>query len=163
MGGFTVGLSLHPREIGLFPSDLVFPYIGIGLIGHPKRIVEYQLGINVCPHLEGNKCRIYLNRPLACQSYPFEIEDVEPLRVYLEENCRWIKESIRTQKLTRAQREGIIFSERILAPKELEASYKLYKYATKFRKSKNLWIFDLKKRMWGKGVSKAEWRRMRRT
>jgi len=92
-------------------SDYLRKPLAQALTKMPKRIVEYQLGINVCPHLEGNKCRIYLNRPLACQSYPFEIEDVEPLRVYLEENCRWIKESIRTRSL-QGLKERVLYSVR---------------------------------------------------
>lgn len=162
VGQFTVGLSLHPDEIGLFPSDLVFPQIGIEKMWHPKRVVIFQLATNICPHLEGNKCGIYLNRPLACQSYPIKTEEIEPLKFYLKKNCRWLKECIRTGKLTISQKEGIIFNEKILAPKELEASYKLYEYAAKYRNSKDMWIFDLKRKMWGKDVSKEESQRIRR-
>lgn len=150
-----VGLTLHPDEIGLFPSDLVFPYIGIGKMGLPKRTVEFQLGVNICPHLEGNKCRIYLKRPLACQSYPIIIEAIEPLKVNVEKKCRWLNECIKKGKLAWSRKEGR-FEEGILAPKELEASYKLYEYATKFRNSRDIWIFDLKREMWGKVVSEEE-------
>lgn len=160
-GQFTLGLALHPNETSLFPSDLVSPYIGIGKMGRPKRIVEFQLGVNTCPHLERNKCRIYLNRPLACQSYPTIIVGIEPLKVYLEENCRWLKECIKTGKLTWVRKEDM-FKPEILAPKELEASYKLYEYDAKFRDPKDLWFFDLKRKMWGKGVSEEEWQRIRR-
>ena len=163
MGVWTVGLTLIPDEIGRFPSDLVFPYIGIGRMGRPKRIVVYQLNANTCPHLEGNKCGIYLNRPLSCQSYPFEIEEIDPLWFTIDESCRWLNESIKMGKATWAQKKKrVVFKERILAPKELEASYKLYKRGAKFFNSKDLWIFDLKRKMWGKGVSEEELRRMRR-
>lgn len=160
-GRFTFGLALHPDETALFPSDVVFPYAGIGKMGHPKRIVEFQLGVNTCPHLERNTCRIYFNRPLACRSYPTIIFGIEPLKVYLEENCRWLKECIKTGKLTWVRKEGI-FKPQILAPRELEAAFKLYEYDTRFGHSKDLWFFDLKRKTWGKSVSEEGFWRIRR-
>lgn len=77
-GGFTVGLTLLPGEITRFPRNFVFPYMGLGRMGQLKRIVAFQLGVNTCPYLEGTRCRIYLDRPLSCQSYPFEIEEIDP-------------------------------------------------------------------------------------
>ena len=157
MNGFTFGLTLIPEEIGLFPRDFVFPYMGLGHVGRPKRIVCFQLGVNACPYLERNECRIYHNRPLAFQSYPFEIEEIDPLKVTIDNRCRWFKECIKKGKLKKdILKADIILEVKTLefAPNELEASYKLCKYTKNFINSKDFWIYDLRK----KNVDKRRFR-----
>ncbi len=37
----------------------------------PERIMSYQLGVNICPHItEKNSCKIYEKRPLICRAFP---------------------------------------------------------------------------------------------
>lgn len=82
--GIKTGLALTPDEIGLFPADAISPTLGFGHLGNgvPKRIIGYQVSVDVCPHLswEGAlaSCTIYKKRPLICRMYPwmpFFIED----------------------------------------------------------------------------------------
>jgi len=92
--GVKSGLFLLPQEVKLFPKEHIYPNRGWGLKGRarprPKLIYAYQLDLKVCPHLRGNLCGIYENRPLGCQGYPFE--GLEPIARYMvHPECRWFK------------------------------------------------------------------------
>jgi len=140
-----MGLSLTPEETSLFPQDHIFPSVGIGHYGRPKRIIAYQLDINICPYLQEQRCIIYNKRPLACRTYPFEIEEIEPFRVVIDENCRWFKEKIVAKGLAK---KVLSSRKRIIAREETEACWKLFQHGREFIESKNKWWFDLSKKAW---------------
>jgi len=73
--GREYGIYLTPEETKFFPSETVFPLFRSG-----GSIFAYQLGVSDCPNLmdgdDGRKvCKIYLNRPLVCRSFPAGISD----------------------------------------------------------------------------------------
>jgi Fe-S-cluster containining protein len=76
--GWVTALSLLPEEAYLFPPEHVFPQSGIGGYGSVKRIMTYQLDLDICPNLQGQECVIYDKRPLTCQVYPFLLEKMQP-------------------------------------------------------------------------------------
>jgi Fe-S-cluster containining protein len=60
------GLYLSPKEALLFPEECISP-----LFKYYNTIIAYQVSVDRCPHLtKDNKCAIYDNRPLTCQSFP---------------------------------------------------------------------------------------------
>jgi len=99
MGRHRFGLLLTPKEAGLFPRELVKPYMGTERKGksrpRPAQIIAYQLDAENCPHLEeDNSCRIYDKRPLSCQAFPVHIGLVEgELTVYASTRCELTKDN----------------------------------------------------------------------
>lgn len=71
-GNNTVGLTIFPEEIHLFPESTIRPHLGKGVEG-PTKIFTYQHTENVCIHLKDNLCRIYDRRPLMCRSFPVKV------------------------------------------------------------------------------------------
>ena len=140
VNSITNGLFLTSKEIRLFPSKLISPKIAIGA-SRPKKIVAYQLNVSVCPHInERNECRIYDKRPLACKSFPFEIE---LLRSTVSVKCPQIGSKMKVEEFREVEMSGT----------EIEASqkvnrYLLNRYQKYFKKGTNLWKFDLKTRKW---------------
>ena len=73
LDGIRKGLLLTAKEAKLFPSDMVFPSLGIGTEKR-KKIITYQLNAEVCPHIgDKNECLIYEKRPLKCKAFPFDL------------------------------------------------------------------------------------------
>lgn len=66
-GDLTYGLYLSPSEAKYFPKEVVFP-----LFKNGDNIFAYQLGMDICPHFNENKCLIYENRPLGCKAFPLK-------------------------------------------------------------------------------------------
>ena len=139
------GVSLTPEETGLFPQEHIFPSTGIGHYGRPKKIITYQLNLNTCPYLQEQRCTIYDRRPLACRAYPFEMEKVEPMRILIDENCRWFKEKVVAKGLTK---KVLTYRKKIIAREEYEACWKLFQHGREFIESKNKWWFDLSRKAW---------------
>lgn len=133
-----LGLSLLPEEISIFPMELVFPCLSIGRRGQAKTIILFQLGVMRCPFLTGNGCRIYDNRPLACQTFPIQIKGDNPLAITLDSGCQWYKKHAKNNKL--------IIDIRDFA-KEVKAGLTLHKYSDQFSEG-GLWAFDLKNKIW---------------
>lgn len=138
--GITNGLFLTSKEIRLFPSKLISPQTAIG-VNKPKRIVSYQLNVNVCPYInERNECKIYNKRPLSCRAFPFEIVGFAPTAS--------VKCSVIGSQMREGELRPVEFS-----PVELEAGQKINRYIMnryrKYAKKKtNLWKFDLKTGKW---------------
>jgi len=131
-------LFLLPSETKLFPKDLIKPFFGSGTKGRsrprPATIFAYQIATNVCPHIKpDNQCAIYENRPLMCQSYPFEGMGI----VLIHRECPTIAKSVK---------EGEII-ENIIAPEEKKANTLLARYTWKHVGSP-MWYFDLKNQKW---------------
>ena len=143
--GFLHSLSLFPDETHLFPSDHVFPQLGIGPYGGAKRILLYQLGLDTCPHLQGRSCAIYDKRPLACRSYPFLLEAIEPYRITVEEHCRWFREKVVASGLSK---KVLTSKEWIVAPDEIKACWELFERLKEFQKEQGKWRFDLNVKAW---------------
>lgn len=73
--GVLRGLTLLPDERKHFPEPVVRPAVGLGRRPHERgfRVIAYQLTENTCPHLGGNACKIYADRPASCRQYPFSL------------------------------------------------------------------------------------------
>ena len=63
--GAQFGLYLSPEESRLFAPEAVVPLFRRG-----SEVVAYQVRASRCPQLQGNLCRIYDDRPLACRAFP---------------------------------------------------------------------------------------------
>ncbi|MFQ6075923.1 MAG: YkgJ family cysteine cluster protein [Candidatus Bathyarchaeia archaeon] len=141
------GLGLFPWERKLFPREMVSPQFGVGVMRkrgrlRPRRVVRYQLRVNVCPHLsEGNRCRMYESRPNACRSFP--IEPTPPFGAVVSRECRFIGERTKGGEMVD-----------IVAPEEWAASREFVKNMTEiFRECMPLTLegllsFDLQTRRW---------------
>lgn len=70
--GTRKGISLLPRERGLFSEEIIKPQVGIGSKPTDKKfkIVAYQMIENSCPFLKNDKCAIHEKRPVACGAFP---------------------------------------------------------------------------------------------
>ena len=143
--GWVTALSLLPEETYLFPPEHVFPQSGIGGYGSVKRIMTYQLDLDMCPNLQGQECVIYDKRPLTCQVYPFLLEKMQPLRLTVDEHCRWFREEVIAMGLAK---KVLTSKEGVTAPKETEACLKLFERLEEYYESRNKWRFDLGKRAW---------------
>lgn len=144
--GKVMGLSLLPEEATLFPSEHIFPSIGIGKYGQPKRIIAYQLDLNECPYLQGQQCSIYERRPLACRAYPFTLILARTPRFLIDENCKWFKEKVVSNGL---EKKVLTPKEAIMgAREEKQAAIRLLELKKEFILSKNKWWFDLSRKAW---------------
>jgi len=139
--GITNGLFLTQRERELFPSELISPKLAIG-VGKPRRVIAYQLNINVCPHLdEKHECRIYDRRPLACQSFPFEY------MIYSGPTVS-VKCPVIGSRMKKGEQREVEVSE-----VEVGASEKMNRYiinrSRKYRKKGlSMWNYDLETKLW---------------
>ena len=141
--GVKGGLFLIPKETKLFPREHIYPNKGWGLKGRarprPLVIYAYQLDMNRCPHLRGNLCEIYENRPLACRGYP--LEGLEPIgKIILDPDCRFIKQHLDKGEIIR----------QIEAPEELAANgtLRLYLAGALANSEEPSWTFDLTTKKW---------------
>ena len=73
--GVLRGHTLMPDERQLFPESKVRPAVGVGSSpsGRDFEVIAYQLTEDTCPHLKGNLCEIYLERPSSCRQFPFSL------------------------------------------------------------------------------------------
>ncbi len=138
--GMLRGLTLLPEEIDLFQGDQVKPYLGAGKRPYEPnfRVLAYQLTTPECPHLEEDKCTIYMDRPATCRQFPFSLDpDLENESLLgVDMNCPAAVELVNTSG-------GIIeFSDRDYALR----LYELKKYA--MENPKRTWIYDLDKDRW---------------
>ena len=141
----VMGLSLLPEEATLFPPEHIFPSIGIGKYGQPKRIVAYQLDLNECPYLQERQCAIYEKRPLACRAYPFQLMRIKPPRFLVDKNCKWFKERVISKGL---EKRLLTSKEGLVAKEEVRAASQLNELKIEFILSGNKWWFDLNKKAW---------------
>jgi Fe-S-cluster containining protein len=135
-GDVLRGLPLTESEKKIFPPDIVSPKMGIGL-KEPLEVVLYQLNANCCPHInERNECRIYVDRPLMCQSFPIIAGEIS-------NRCRVFS----------YRKPGLKYDEPYTMKQQLEASNKLEKYVqkciAKYSPGKlKIWEFDLATSKW---------------
>ena len=133
------GLPLTDKEVGLFPTVLVSPKMGIGSI-KLEEVVLYQLNINCCPYVtEKNECKIYSKRPLMCQSFPI-------VAGAISNRCKTFS----------YRKPGVTYTEPYNMEKQVDASEKLEKYVTnrikKHRgKATRIWEYDLATKKWKQG------------
>jgi len=133
--GIRKGLLLTANETNLFPSEMISPKMAIG-VKKPEKIIEYQLNVNVCPHLnERNECRIYYKRPLMCKAFPYESGTF----------------SVKCKVFSHVK-VGVPCNA-AFSLTEIEASEKLNRYImNRFRKyvkkGSQLWEFDLATKKW---------------
>jgi Fe-S-cluster containining protein len=130
---------LFPEEKMLFPKEYTSPCQGVGRTPDDERfkIVNYQLTLNVCPHLDDNVCRIYEKRPLICRAYPFKGSTIEPdcaFKVELSKRFPNIDE------FYFASNDEILISDQIA--RKIRESYKSK------QKQAGLWEYDLMKKKW---------------
>lgn len=148
--GILRGLALTPEETNLFPVDHVFPSVGIGIYGQPKKVVTFQLDLSRCPHLEGSLCRIYDKRPIACRIYPFETPN-QNLDTYIDRKCKWYRDKV----VSTGERKNLMAKhEKVGIPEEVTQSLvKHFEIYGKILKN-DCWIFDLNKKAWFKPIEK---------
>ena len=139
----SAGLFLLPNETFLFPKTDVSPLYGIGVKGRsrprPEKIIAYQFGKMVCPHLsEENLCKIYSTRPITCRSYPLETTLVGNI---INSQCTFIRKNFK---------EGIFFNVDLVKPELKKANLILTKHVMKSMSEFNtiLWGFDLETKKW---------------
>jgi Fe-S-cluster containining protein len=146
----VMGLTLFSKETKLFPSKFISSQFGVGLNEGgtgPKHVVLYQLNVDTCPHLsENNECGIHQKRPLACRSWPTSFKSFDSNKSL---RCRFMEEK------GAKEREQLVFSPFLYAPKEWEAYGKFKEVRRKLLQKKYplfitkvLWIFDLKTKKW---------------
>ncbi len=138
--GILRGLSLLPEEIGLFPEELVKPYLGIGRRPHMTKfqVIAYQLSSDSCPYLVENNCSRYDERPITCKQFPFSLDldqEDEPL-LGVDMNCPAAVELINT---TDGQIE---FTDRNDAEKLLELKRRV------MENPRRAWVYDLATMKW---------------
>lgn len=138
--GILRGLSLLPEEIGLFPEELVKPYLGIGRRPHMTKfqVIAYQLSSDSCPYLVENNCGRYDERPITCKQFPFSLDldqEDEPL-LGVDMNCPAAVELINT---TDGQIE---FTDRNDAEKLLELKRRV------MENPRRAWVYDLATMKW---------------
>ena len=141
-GGRLRGLTLLPGETGVFPPAMVRPYLGLGLEpSHPGfKVIAHQLKAQDCPHLKGNSCRVYENRPSACRQFPFNLDPGPGGEMLLgvDLNCP------AAQELTREDLEG----SRVPG---LESASRLYRVKREARENEDqLWVYDLESESWSR-------------
>jgi Fe-S-cluster containining protein len=138
--GILRGLSLLPEEAHLFPEALVKPYLGIGRRPHESKfqVIAYQLITETCPHLAGNGCSRYDERPITCRQFPFSLdldEEDEPL-LGVDMNCPAAVELINN---TDGQIE---FTDRDDAEKLLDLKRRV------LENPRRAWVYDLATMKW---------------
>lgn len=147
------GLSLFSDEKNLFPNKLVSEQTGIGWgpLG-PKYIVNYQLNVNVCPHLsKDNRCGVYNKRPLACQAFPLVAMGTKGGVLTRPNNCTYVEEIER--KMGSLDNLLPITPKNFRARKEWQAIARMNRQLKKFyedhpKDGRVLWGFDLKNKEW---------------
>jgi Fe-S-cluster containining protein len=127
-------------EKSLFPKELVYPMRGFAESNESEDfvVVEWQLGVNECPHLENNQCKIYNERPLACKTYP--LVDIANYDL----DCQGI---LRMQGLDPLGfSSGVLFTR--IENKALESVYERISQYFKKNSPRTLWNFNLEKKKW---------------
>jgi Fe-S-cluster containining protein len=138
--GVLRGLSLMPKEVHLYPEELVKPYLGIGKRPHMDkfRTIAYQLVADSCPHLVDNCCSRYGERPTSCRQFPFSLdldEENEPL-LGVDMNCPAAVELIHNT-------DGLLeFTDRDDAERLLELKRRV------LENPRRAWVYDLATMKW---------------
>jgi len=140
--GTQKGLIIFPEE-RLFPTEVVFPFFGVGKMPEDKyfRIVTYQVNARTCPHLKRNKlamCNIHERRPLVCRAFPFKYQgnpfNVMECRLAVYRECLFV------------QKSKLPSPKKIDAPIEKKAAEQML-WKMSIRKGTQ-WYFDLKEKEW---------------
>jgi Fe-S-cluster containining protein len=139
--GVLRGLTLLPGEHELFPQSVVSPAIGIGRRPHESgfRITAYQLTEDTCPHLEGDSCCIYSERPASCRQFPFSLRrgPEGTMQMGFDMNCPALLALIDDNP-----RLSIRFDTRLHAEKLQDIQREAAKRPSR------AWHFDLRTRSW---------------
>ncbi len=129
-----------PEETGLFPEELVKPYLGLGKRPHVSKfqVIAYQLASESCPHLVENRCSRYDERPITCMQFPFSLdldkEDESLLGVDM--NCPAAVELINNT-------DGMIeFTDQEYAERLLELKRRV------LENPRRAWVYDLATMKW---------------
>ncbi len=143
----SAGLMLFPEEVKLFKKTDVRPCLAVGksLTHSSFKILTYQLKLNVCPHLEGNSCTMYLERPNACRGYPFaRSENLEIASYWTDQGCTVIKEFEKRH----GGIQNVVHCQSI--EENMEGNKKLIREFQKIknRKNKKTWVYDLRTEKW---------------
>jgi len=141
--GVHSGLALFPDETWLFPSNIIFPYRGLG--ENPEegdfKVVMFQLEKKVCPCLEMGmkeaRCKIYEERPLVCRCYPFQ-------PIHVQDDQVFSATDLKCPSIQRLRREGRLTN--IEDPAAEIACLELWRRISPVAKQK--WVFDLKSKKW---------------
>lgn len=144
------GLLLFPNEVKFFPENIMQPCLGKGRSPKHKnfKILAFQLNETRCPHYQDSSCKIYNQRPIACQAYPysFALTDARAQQYLfqVDPECTAIIESKKSGELT--ERMSVTENVEITAAKEIGAWMIDFKKG-KYDKRKQ-WIFNLKTKKW---------------
>lgn len=150
--GLLYGLALSLEETKLFPKEAASSQIGIGLgYSGPKFVIQYQLNLNVCPHIsKNNLCKTHDSRPLACQAFPLISLGPIGTTIAAPEDCTFVAQIER--KI--GSLNGVPMTpKKFRAPKEWQAISKINKrlmksFSDHIADARFLWGFDLKSREW---------------
>ena len=135
------GLLLLPEEVKLFENAgaEVYPFIGVGEDDEPEKILAYQLGSKVCPHLlEDGRCAIYPDRPLLCRSFP--VEYVRGSLAFLSENCTFINRNVGERMVDVSYFSDVEVKANLRLQERLREEMQPFKT--------EIWIFDLSTKKW---------------
>jgi len=139
--GVLRGLTLMPDERRLFPESKVRPTVGLGRSpsGSGFEVIAYQLTEDTCPHLKGNLCEIYLERPSSCRQFPFSLRlgTGGELLMGFDLNCPSIQELLGDLVEPSVRFEEREYAERLLRV-EIEA----------MKNPERAWYFDLGSEKW---------------
>jgi len=139
--GCSMGLFLMPHETSLFPSEIVSPMWRLG-----SEIKNYQLNVNVCPHLtEDNQCKIYSKRPVICRAFPLTLH-VNPLThqidyASIDSKCKACVGIVKGIPLPL----GNIFPKEII---QANLILKVFGRAMFNVPEQKVWLYDVVKREW---------------
>jgi Fe-S-cluster containining protein len=149
--GVHSGLALFPGETDLFPSNVVFPFRGVG--GKPQngefKIVMFQLGANTCPHLDTEmtevRCRIYEDRPLICRCFPFHpISSLDgDVIAITDQDCRFVQLSQGKNESTTSVSKDLDIEDPATETACLELISRMKPIARG-----TVWVLDLESKTW---------------
>ncbi len=139
--GVLRGLTLMPDERRLFSGSKVRPAVGVGRSPSDRgfEVITYQLTEDTCPHLNGNLCDIYTERPSSCRQFPFSLRlgAGGEMLMGFDLNCPSIREL-----LGDLSKPSVRFNEREHAERLLRVELEAMK------NPERAWYFDLGGEKW---------------